>query len=157
MGDTIQFKVTNAVSQHWEPAKFLDDATSATPVGKFTEPGIITYIVHGISATGCKGDDTVSVHVVEHTKYQAPNAFTPNGDGLNDQLLPIAVGELTFSNMRIFNRWGVELFYSKNTTTGWDGTYNNKPQDAGTYVWQIEYTDSFGQPRVSSGSVILLR
>lgn len=156
-GDTLHFYATNAVNYKWQPATFLNNPMVADPVGTFPTPGEYTYILYGENSKGCSGTDTVKVRVQEHTEYTAPTAFTPNGDGVNDALKPIPVGKTVFKSMRVYNRWGNVIYSTTNEYFGWNGTYNNKPQDMGTYVWQIEYTDSFGQPRVASGSTVLIR
>lgn len=156
-GDTVHFHAKGAARYNWQPATFLNDATIANPIGTFTTVGEYTYEVYGETDNGCSGKDEIKVSVVEHTQYTAPNAFTPNGDGYNDRLYPLPVGAVQFISMRIFNRWGNELFISNNPAQGWDGTYGNKQQDMGVYVWVIEYTDSFGEPRIAKGSTVLLR
>lgn len=156
-GDTLHFYASNADNYKWQPPTFLSNPMVADPIGTFPTPGEYTYILYGETAKGCSGTDTIKVRVQDHTEYTAPTAFTPNGDGLNDVLKPISVGETVFKSMRVYNRWGNLLYSSTSSNFGWDGTYKSKPQDMGTYVWQIEYTDSFGQPRVASGSTVLIR
>jgi gliding motility-associated-like protein len=56
-----------------------------------------------------------------------PNVFTPNGDGKNDIFLPVYNPDvpLTFT-MKIFNKWGEEIYSTENISQGWDGTYKGK-------------------------------
>jgi gliding motility-associated-like protein len=88
-----------------------------------------------------------------------PNAFTPNGDGIDDLVYPIVVGENAhITSFLIYNRWG-QLVYSPNTksdTEGWNGNFVNTPQPVGTYFYIIEYND-FDSPKVLKGDILLLR
>ncbi|MBC7923603.1 MAG: gliding motility-associated C-terminal domain-containing protein, partial [Ferruginibacter sp.] len=73
-------------------------------------------------------------------RIQMPNAFTPNGDGLNDAFRPVLVAYNTYL-LRVFNRWGQEVFRSENPEKGWDGKRNDgKLFGEDTYVYKIIYT-----------------
>jgi gliding motility-associated-like protein len=96
-----------------------------------------------------------------------PNAFTPDGDGLNDffefQGAPAPV------TLHIFDRWGKRVFYSDNynpETSGWDGTYQGEPLPGGVYTYLIEYNyinpnatqpDAKGSPQQARGTVTIIR
>ena len=83
--------------------------------------------------------------------------FSPNGDGINDVFRPIAVGYSAMNYFKVFNRWG-EIVYNGNTLEkGWDGYYNNKQADLGTYYWEIAFTDRFGKTGFLKGDVTLVR
>jgi large repetitive protein len=90
-----------------------------------------------------------------------PNAFTPNGDGLNDTFGPIP--RYDYVNryyMSIFNRWGQMIYETSDINRGWDGTYQGSPVMMGTYVYRIVY-EEFGQlpmeSNVVEGTVMLIR
>jgi gliding motility-associated-like protein len=85
-----------------------------------------------------------------------PNAFSPNGDGLNDILL---VYGYTIKEMRflIFNQWGEKIFESNNQATGWDGKYKGKPQPSGVYMYVCELILNDGKKEVRKGSINLVR
>ena len=89
-----------------------------------------------------------------------PNAFTPNGDGVNDYFYPrqmLTRGMTTFS-MNIYNRWG-QLIYQTTSIDGrgWDGNFNNIQQPEGVYVYIIDATFQDGQTEHHQGNVTLLR
>jgi len=65
-----------------------------------------------------------------------PNAFTPNGDGINDTFGIKGEGSFQY-NLVVFNRWGEKVFESTNPNQQWDGTYKNRPAQQGEYVYQL--------------------
>lgn len=90
--------------------------------------------------------------------FYVPNAFTPNGDGLNDYLRPISI-EVTEFYMIIFDRWGKQIFETRDKQKGWDGTCKGSLCDPGVYTYKIVYrtTQSPESYQTISGSVTLLR
>ena len=85
-----------------------------------------------------------------------PNAFTPDGNGVNDVFLPYANGfDPSQFRMYIYNRWGEIVHESFNLSTGWDGTNKNKIQcDVGVYVYKIILDENIDQSnRVFTGNI----
>ncbi len=83
-----------------------------------------------------------------------PNAFTPNGDGINDTFGVKGEGIKKFT-MRIFDRWGEVIFESHSPKQQWDGTYEGKPAQSDVYVYQ--FTAAGEKAETKSGSVTLVR
>jgi gliding motility-associated-like protein len=106
---------------------------------------------------GCEGFDTVFVKVYEGPKYYIPNAFTPNGDGVNDIFRAIPVGIANTTYFRIFNRFGELVFETNQWLKGWDGKYKGKDQANGTYVWIVTGTDRNFNKVSEQGTVNLIR
>jgi gliding motility-associated-like protein len=107
------------------------------------------YSVMVESQYGCFGQDSVYVLFWEPPEppepiadqFHFPNAFTPDGDGLNDEFKAIGQPDnLTSFRIMIFNRWGQMVFETKDITHSWDGTYKNQAAPAGTYVYRISYS-----------------
>ena len=67
--------------------------------------------------------------------FNLPNAFSPNGDGLNDVLAPTYRGQLDKYSLNIFNRLGQRVFSSSKLEEGWDGRINGQPADIGVYFY----------------------
>ena len=94
--------------------------------------------------------------------YFVPNAFSPNRDGINDQLEFFFESDFNFSGqLYILDRWGNLLFQQEvnqaNSPARWNGTFRGKPLGAGVYVWAYEYVSGKdGKTRVISGDVALL-
>ena len=109
-----------------------------------------------------KGECSVSdtIEVIRDCYLNIPNAFSPDGDGLNDYFIPreiLSSGLKTFK-MDIYNRWGENIF----TTTsidgrGWDGKYNGVPQPMSTYVYIIDAEFNNNIKKNFKGNVILVR
>lgn len=119
------------------------------------------YYVTVTDTLGCKGSDTARIQVCDAVIYM-PNAFTPDGDGLNDVFKPVTTLEgISAYTLLIYDRWGTEVFESSNILNGWDGMLKGKPAPVATYVWKIIYqTTSQGtiSPDIKSqGTVELVR
>jgi len=85
-----------------------------------------------------------------------PNAFTPNGDGLNDSFKPEGTLMQQFS-MKIFNRAGNLLYETDDQENGWDGFYDGKEMPFNTYIYEIEAVDNIGKSFNQTGKVLLIR
>ena len=88
-----------------------------------------------------------------------PNAFTPNGDGLNENFKPSLSGVDTEGyEFFIFNRWGELLYETNNLTHGWNGTYQGKLVRNGVYIWTISLKDQYtGVRRSFNGHVTVIK
>ena len=107
---------------------------------------------------GCFDSITKPVQVVYSCFIAVPNAFTPNGDGLNDFLYPLKAYKSTNLNFSIYNRLGQRVFYSNSRLNKWDGKLKGIPQDPGTYVWTLDYINSeTGNRVVEKGTSVLIR
>jgi gliding motility-associated-like protein len=121
----------------------------------FTEAGI--YLLEAEDENGCRGTDSIRLEDQCTDDLLMPNAFTPNGDGLNDELVPVIIHTMTEYHLKIFDRWGMLVFQSVNPQTGWDGFANGTRGEMGTYVWVVDYTLVSGEKKIASGNVTMLR
>jgi gliding motility-associated-like protein len=112
------------------------------------------FYVQVADSDGCFATDSVIVDVIP-TIY-VPNAFTPNGDGLNDMFRPKFTGYISME-VYIFNRWG-QLLYQWNTLDGgWDGTYMGEKVQEDTYVYLIKAVSYLHKPYQLIGSVTVIK
>ena len=113
-----------------------------TPTGDTTQWIIVKqagdYYVMVEDYRGCKGDDGSTVARLCGFDFYLPNAFTPNGDGLNDIFMPTALDILNFE-FEVFTTWGEKVFSSNNPQQGWDGTYKGKNCPQGIYLYKIRF------------------
>jgi gliding motility-associated-like protein len=86
-----------------------------------------------------------------------PTAFTPNADGLNDIFRIEKSANFTLSSLRIYNRWGEEVFQTSDIHDGWDGSYRGKAQGIGTFVYLVVGEDVQGKSLVVRGNLTLVR
>lgn len=91
-------------------------------------------------------------------KIVAPNAFTPNDDGINDVFKPIFTGgcEVNRYNFRIFDRWGRMVFETNEIDAAWDGSYDGQPMKEGAYFWQCS-AQFIDRTETKKGSLVLVR
>lgn len=152
-GSSLQLFATGAGYYQWQPEDWLNDPKSARPVT--TPREAVTYTVTGYNEYGCKA--SLNVHIDINETIFIPNAFSPNGDGLNDVFKIGNYGYHKLSEFRIFNRWGEEVFSTINPEQGWAGTYKKKPADIGTYSYYITITDNKGKKQTIKGNLTLVR
>jgi gliding motility-associated-like protein len=115
-----------------------------------------TYAVQLSNRCGAT-DDSIDVIVDDCLQNIAiPNAFTPNGDLLNDYFLAKAENISSFE-MHIYDKWGHELFYTNDLYQGWDGRDHGKEAMVGVYVYIIRYQNNYGESLTKRGFVNLIR
>ena len=139
----------------WSPAAPLNNPFIANPLATLSHDTYFTVLV--TDAIGCQASDYVFVKVYEGPTYYLPNAFTPDGNGVNDIFRPVPVGIRSTDYFRVFNRFGQQMFETRQWMQGWDGTLKGKPAAAGTYVWAIKGIDKNGAVIEMKGTVILIR
>ena len=140
----------------WTPSTGLDNANSSTPIATLLSAQ--QYILKGSTANGCVGYDTIKVNASFNklTNYYIPNAFTPNGDGLNDCFIIPYLGGISAFHIMIYNRFGNLVFESGNPLACWDGIFKGQPADVGNYVYQITITSDCGN-FTQKGNLVLIR
>jgi gliding motility-associated-like protein len=119
-----------------------------------------TYNVSLIVTTehGCADTATTNVVVRPETYLFVPSAFTPNNNGTNDMFFVKGEGILDGSfTIRIFNRWGEEVFFSTDINQSWDGTHDGKKVPGGTYVYLIDFLDINYEVRHMKGYITVYR
>ena len=100
--------------------------------------------------------DSNLLEVIYRSKVAFPNAFSPDGNGLND-VFNFESRYIAAVNMKIYNRWGELVYQTTNVDQGWNGTVNGKPAPIGTYIHHTELTDDMGITFIKSGEIILIR
>ncbi|MEJ7822710.1 MAG: PKD domain-containing protein [Chitinophagaceae bacterium] len=107
----LQLKGTGGLLYLWSPARGLSDINIFNPIALLNDD--ITYVLTTSASSGCFATDTISVRVYKSAPgLYTPNAFTPNGDGLNDVFKPIGIGIKQINYFKIFDRWGQIIFSS---------------------------------------------
>ncbi|HEX5552055.1 MAG TPA: PKD domain-containing protein, partial [Chitinophagaceae bacterium] len=153
--------VDDDLSYYWN----LGDGTTSTekdPQHLYPHSG--SYHVELITSNRAGCSDTASVDVTETIipKMDVPNAFTPNGDGVNDFIAPVAFG-VTKIDFQIYNRLGQRVYHSTDPqitylgSKGWNGTFKGKPQQMDVYAYTLHVVFADGKEATKQGSIALIR
>lgn len=137
----------------------FDAGTNTTYTDNTDDPvhQVHYYVIKATAVEGGLGQSVSNtVMITRDPKLSYPSAFTPNGDGLNDQF--IIFGQFIHSfRMSIFNRWGELVFTTEDISQGWDGTREGKLMPEGSYAFRADLIDNLGRTFNETGGVLLLR
>ncbi len=140
----------------WHPqTQFPDQAAYEQTLRADT---VRPYLVVGESLYGCR-DSAVLTPGVNPLIF-IPSAFTPDHNGRNDHLRPLFAGEIVrVVSFRIYDRWGKMVWATSGSDahTGWDGTYNGVPAQAGTYFYMLEVETTANRKVSEKGDITLIR
>ncbi|MBC7534799.1 MAG: gliding motility-associated C-terminal domain-containing protein [Ferruginibacter sp.] len=150
-----QLAASGGVAYTWSPAASLNLSTISNPLATLDHDQL--FVVTVTDEAGCLGNDNVFVQVFEGPAYHVPNAFSPNGDGLND-IFRITPAGISYTEwFRVFNRYGELVFETNKWLKGWDGSYLGKKQPVGNYVWAVKGVNKYGKIVEMKGTVLLIR
>ena len=120
----------------------------------FSEAGKYKVLIT-VSNTSCSARDSITVDVSESALW-IPNAFSPNGDGANDEFR-VAYRSLASFECTVYNRWGRRVYSSNDPSKGWDGTIGGKPAAAAPYFYVVNAVGTDGRKYSRKGDINLLR
>ncbi len=109
------------------------------------------------AANGCITVDTLEAKVFTERAAYLPTAFSPNGDGINDEFKIVPVGITGLRYFRIMNQFGQIVFETTNLSQGWDGRTGGVAQPIATYIWVVASLDINGNVINQNGSITLIR
>jgi gliding motility-associated-like protein len=160
--DSVLYKAKVAEDQNlylWTPEHyFIYGNNTAYVIGNVYANSYIKLQV--TTPFGCIAADSLWISTDSCCRMNFPNAFTPNGDGLNDIFRPdiYEKGHHVIKAFRIANRYGQIVFESLDEKHGWDGKFNGVPQDMDTYYWYCDYICSYNNQQYRErGEVYLIR
>ncbi|MGN6567139.1 MAG: T9SS type B sorting domain-containing protein, partial [Flavipsychrobacter sp.] len=151
---SVQLFVSGARKYIWQPGTLMDSNTSSHPIAM--PPTSTTFYVMGSDGKGCEGYDSIRVVVLRDSAYM-PNAFTPDGDGINDIIYPTPYCDFIFESFNVYNRYGNLMFSTTKYRDGWDGKFNGQPQPTDVYVYYITGYRIDRTPVLIKGNITLLR
>jgi len=152
------YYVKGNTTYSWSPPDYLDCDNCPTPWYSTGFPE--TYTIEVDNGVGCLASDTIRVEIVrgENNPTLIPNAFSPNGDLLNEVFRPHLYPFEELIRLRIYNRWGGLIY---DGTDGWDGTYMGKESPMGAYLYMAEIKElkpgGRYQPNYFKGTVNLIK
>jgi len=144
-------------SYYWYP-NVNNSIACPTCSNTVAQPTVTTkYYVEISNSANCKRRDSVLVKVeFVCGDFFVPNAFSPNGDGLNDMVNVHGFCIGTY-NLQIFNRWGEKVFETTSMSDSWDGSFRGKNMDTGVFVYKAEGITIDGKPFSIKGNITLIR
>lgn len=148
--------VSNNANYTWSPTTYLQNSSSLTPTVVMPQETIV-YTLTASAGEGCSASDTVTITVLGEC-IKVKNAFTPNGDGVNDTWRVYDTYScLANVRVQVFNRYGSRVFQSQNYRNDWSGTYNGQPLPDATYYYVIDFVKTDGVSYQVRGDVTILR
>lgn len=154
-GDVYQMQSTGSAGTYlWTPSTGLSSATVLAPTASPVTTTNYTLVV--TTPLGCTATDNILITVVPYC-VKPMEAFTPNGDGINDLWLITNGNCLSNAKAQVFNRYGNKVFESNDYRNTWNGTYKGKPLPDGTYYYVIDFRLLNGRAVVLKGNVTILR
>ena len=145
------------VSWEWD---FGDGGTSneQNPSYLYNEPGLYYVWLTVTDENDCEHSTMRTINVQEEYFSYSPNAFSPNGDGVNDTFSPVLtdIDYYTYEIM-IFNRWGDVVFKSDDYNVSWDGTFKGEKLSQGLYTYKMTYKTRRGIDKQEKGEIVLIK
>lgn len=152
----IQLSGHGAVTYAWSPGGLCNDSTIATPI--VTAAATTRFMVTGTDINGCINTDSIIITSLPgETRVIMPNAFSPDNNGLNDEIKPVGVCDFDLEQFVVYNRLGQRIFSTRQAGKGWDGSYGGNKADIGTYYYIITGKNEHRETLTLRGSFILLR
>jgi gliding motility-associated-like protein len=157
-GDAVMLEgnvFAGAGSILWSPSATLNNATSLTPLAN--PVATTTYTLTVKDNNNCISTDNATVTVLPYC-IKINNAFTPNGDGINEKWIVTNGSACTAQiGAKVYNRYGNLVYSNDNYSNDWDGTYKGKPVPDATYYYVLTYRLINGKIVILKGDVTILR
>lgn len=158
----VQFTAASGPSSfYWNFGDGTTD-TIAQPTHDFSEPG--TYIVSLTVTDTNNCSETVAREIIVNdilpdlVTFYAPDAFTPNNDGVNDVFQVKGVGwDPSKFTLDIYNKWGRIIYTTNDPRKGWDGKEDGRALEADVYVWRVNLKVMYKKEHTFLGKVALVR
>ncbi len=160
-GQTIYFyenSTGDIVDYEWDLGNG-ESSDERNPYTIFNEDSLYTVTLSVTDSLGCKDSTFRQLRILPPLHFFVPNAFTPSSDGdiVNNEFLPKGVGIASYE-LRIFNRWGNQVFFTKDINQGWDGmTPAGKEAPMDVYVYTVKLIGKNGRDLEKMGAVSLIR
>lgn len=169
--DSIALQLPDTAMQFWNTSQYAHpDSTFWNfgngytvnnvwdAVGIYQDSGLFNVQLIVMNELGCPDTSIVPFRVWEQETFFIQTAFSPNGDGLNDEFVIIQKGIIDF-HMQVFDRWGKLAWQSFDVNRGWDGTHRDskEPMPQGAYAYTIDLTWYTGKKFSTTGTITLLR
>jgi gliding motility-associated-like protein len=135
----------------------FENSTSKSIVYKAFQDFRFTLIVSNQNNCKDTANFLLKVGEIPNGSVVFPNAFSPNGDQVNDYFKPNSYQYGTLVSMSIFNRWGEKIFEQYQEEAYWDGSYKNEIQPSGVYIYIATFKSPKGELKTIKGDFLLVR
>jgi gliding motility-associated-like protein len=153
-GQSVQLHANGNGAIFWSTNPTLSCTNCPDPVAT---PGTTTiYTATSFLSEGCQVSDQFTVVVLNDAVVMMPTAFTPNGDGLNDDFGPIGKVPEGY-NLQLYNRNGEVVFKSNSMNRRWNGVFKGQLQPTSVFVYMLEYKDLQNKLHQQKGTFTLIR
>lgn len=155
--DVEGFYIGEGYTYQWTPNIDLECDTCAVTTFRPLEDRMYTLTIS--DTLGCFSIESYFFYeILEVASVVVPDAFTPNGDGVNDIVYVEGWGIEELVSFKIYNRWGELIFESNDKDTGWDGTYKGNLQAPDSYAYVVVAKNFiYGTPETLTGFIDLVR
>lgn len=156
LNDTLKVQLPETVKEIlWSP---VIEGSLKEHTLSFFPKNATTFSLKASFSKNCFTEKTIKIIVNNCPEtIHFPNAFSPNGDGLNDIFKPTLGKYLSFYRLSIFNRYGQKVFESTDPGTGWDGRFRSESSDIGVYTYVCEYQFPGKERKSIKGQVLVIR
>ena len=161
----LSLNVDDNANYEWnfgDPASAGSNASNEhNPVHIYGDTGKYTVSLAITNIFGCK-DKIIRQNYIDirpEVIVFIPNVFKPGGHTISpvNEKFAVVVNACASFEMGIFNRWGEQMFYTRDKQAGWDGNYHNQPTEEGVYVYIVKVTSLAGKQYTYTGTITLLR
>ncbi|HRI58583.1 MAG TPA: gliding motility-associated C-terminal domain-containing protein [Saprospiraceae bacterium] len=155
-GGEVQLSAPEGFASYtWTPSEGLSCADCPDPLASPDSSTI--YLLTVADPNGCRAAATYRVLLCDFDQLSIPNAFTPNGDGVNDVFRIVPVENLAeVYSLAVFNRWGQKVWEGSGLDARWNGEIDGRPAASDVYVWLLK-GGCGGEVRQKQGDIALLR
>lgn len=155
-GDKVYLIGTGQGVHTWTPADRIMTEPDGRVFTRVVTP--TTYYLQVTNQYNCSDFDSVRYDQIEPCcNFSYPNAFSPNDDAKNDRFRVLTYGNTEHFEFSIYDRWGKRVFWSFDPRESWDGTYEGKPCEMGTYFYYLKARCLTGREEEHKGDLTLVR
>ncbi|MFM7022610.1 MAG: PKD domain-containing protein [Flavobacteriales bacterium] len=123
-----------------------DSSKLASPYYTYPDTGTYNVCLRTFNIYGCSKETCSAIRIDPEVSFFIPNAFTPNGDGVNESFKPLMTGYAYDDyEFLVFDRWGELIFSTTDINAAWDGTYKGRDVQVDVYVWKILAREQFSK------------
>ncbi|MBA7563498.1 hypothetical protein ES708_05157 [subsurface metagenome] len=162
IGDTVAIVAYDSLNRdiiayNWSPDERITCTDCPDPTVQPLQTTTYTLVVTDTNECFISESFEVNIEVTEEYRIGVPDAFTPNGDQINDEIKVDGWGIKNLIEFRIYNRWGTEVFFTNDINQAWDGKYKGKLQSIDSYAYVLKAEMWDDRIVVKKGTLSLIR